>query len=71
MRCRIIGIFQKTSFFGNKTNFVFFFRAYYENNLRICLHKNNSKQSYVWIDSIFEAQNICFGSEIAEPLDHS
>ena len=33
--------------------------------------KNKSKQSYVWIYSIFEAQNICFGSEIAGLLDHS
>ena len=33
--------------------------------------KNKSKQSYVWIDSIFEAQNICFGSEITGLLDHS
>ena len=31
--------------------------------------KNKSKQSYVWIDSIFEAQNICFGSEIAGLLE--
>ena len=29
------------------------------------------KQSYVWINSIFQAQNICFGSEIAGILDHS
>ena len=27
--------------------------------------KINLKQSCVWIDSILEAQNICFGSEIA------
>ena len=39
--------------------------------VRICLRKNKPKQSYVWIDSIFEAQNICFGSEIAGLLDHS
>ena len=41
------------------------------NNIRICSRKNKSKHSYVWIDSIFEAQNICFGSEIAGLLDHS
>ena len=34
-------------------------------SVHICLRKNKSKQSYAWIDSIFEAQNICFGSEIA------
>ena len=39
--------------------------------INICLRKNELKQSYVWIDSIFEAQNICFGSEIAGLLDHS
>ena len=39
--------------------------------IHICLRKNKSKQSYVWIYSIFEAQNICFGSEIAGLLDHS
>ena len=39
--------------------------------VRICLRKNKSKQNYVWIDSIFEAQIICFGSEIAGLLDHS
>ena len=27
--------------------------------------KEKSKQSYLWIESIFEAQNICFGREIA------
>ena len=32
---------------------------------RICLQKNKSKQSYVWIKSIFGAQNIFFGREIA------
>ena len=37
----------------------------------ICLRKHKSEQSYVWIDSIFEAQNICIGSEIAGLLDHS
>ena len=37
----------------------------------ICIRKNKTKQSYVWIDSIFEAQNISFGSEIAGLLDHS
>ena len=37
----------------------------------ICLRKNKSKQSYVWIDSTFEAQNICSGSETAGLLDHS
>ena len=35
----------------------------------ICLRKNKSKQSYVWIDSIFEAQNICFGAEIVGLLE--
>ena len=49
----------ETSFFGIK---VVFCRAYFANNIRICLRKN---KSYVRIDSIFEAQNICFGSEIA------
>ena len=39
--------------------------------LRSCLRNNKSKQSYVWIDSIFKAQTICFGSEIAGLLDHS
>ena len=39
--------------------------------INICLRKNKSKQSCVWIDSIFEAQNICFGSEIASLLGHS
>ena len=29
------------------------------------------KSPGLWIDSIFEAQNICFGSEIASLLDHS
>ena len=43
---------------------VIFCRAYYANNIRICLRKKKSKQSYVWIDTMFEAQNICFGSEI-------
>ena len=38
--------------------------------INICL-KNKSKQSYVWIDSIFEAQSICFGNEIAGLLDFS
>ena len=33
--------------------------------------KKKSKQSYVWIDSILEAQNIFFGSETAGLLDHS
>ena len=33
--------------------------------------QKKKKKSYVWIDSIFEAQNICFGSEIAGLLDHS
>ena len=37
----------------------------------ICLRKNKSKQSYVWIDSIFEAQSICFGTEEAGLLDFS
>ena len=46
-------------------------RAFYAKNIRICLRKNKSNQSYVWIDSIFKAQNICFGSEIAGLLDHS
>ena len=35
------------------------------------LRKNKSKQSYVWIDSIFEAQFFFFASEIAGLLDHS
>ena len=39
--------------------------------IHICLRKNKSKQSYVWIDSIFEAQSICFETEIAGFLDFS
>ena len=39
--------------------------------INICLRKNKSKQSYVWIDSIFEAQSICFGTEKAGLLDFS
>ena len=39
--------------------------------INICLRKNKSKQSYVWIDSIFEAQNICFGTEKVSLLDFS
>ena len=39
--------------------------------INICLQKNKSKQSYVWIDSIFKAQSICFGTEIAGILDFS
>ena len=33
--------------------------------------KINQNKVYVWIDSIFEAQNICYGSEIVGLLDHS
>ena len=71
----IIGMIQETSFFRTKTNlrcnkssFVWVCNA---NNIHICVRKNKSKQSYVWIESIFKAQNICFGSEIAGLLDHS
>ena len=39
--------------------------------INICLRKNKSKQSYVWIDSIFEAQSICFGTEKAGLFDFS
>ena len=35
----------------------------------ICLRKKTSKQSYLLIESIFEAQNICFGCEIAGLLE--
>ena len=38
----------------------------FANNTCICLRKNKSKQSYVWIRSIFKAQNIFFGSKIAK-----
>ena len=72
----MIGILQETSFFGTKTNFrcnesSFVGQIKQTIPIRICLRKNKSKQSYVCIDSIFEAQNICFGSEIADLLDHS
>ena len=33
--------------------------------INICLRKNKSKQTYVWINSTFEAQSICFGTEKA------
>ena len=39
--------------------------------IHICLRKNKSKQSYVWIDSIFEAQSICFETEKACLLNFS
>ena len=48
---------------------VVFCRAYYVNYKRIYLRKYRSKQSCVWIDSIFEAQNICFVSEIVGLLE--
>ena len=48
---------------------VVFCRAYYENIIRIYLQKKKAKQSYVRIDSIFEAQNICCGSEKAGLLE--
>ena len=35
------------------------------------LWKNKSKQSNVWIDSIFEVPNICFGLKIVDLLDYS
>ena len=73
----MIGIFQETSFFGTKTNFTCNESSFVRHNKkimyvfvqRICLRKNKSKQSYVWIDSIFEAQYICLGSEIAGLLE--
>ena len=38
-------------------------------NVGICLRRNKSKQSYLWIESILEAHNICFGCEIAGLLE--
>ena len=68
--------FPRDQLFGTKTNFgcnesSFVGHIMNMNNLPIYVHKNKSKQSYVWINSIFEAQNICFGSEIAGLLDHN
>ena len=41
----------------------------YANDIDICLRSHKSKQSYVWMESIFEGQNICFGCEIAGLLE--
>ena len=41
----------------------------FNQNMHICLRKNKSKQSYFWIDLIFEAENFFFGSEIAGLLE--
>ena len=43
-----------------------YFRA---STVHICVRKNKSKQSYVWIVSIFKAQNICFGAKIVGLLE--
>ena len=47
----------------------FFFGHIMQTMYVFVYEKNKSKQSYVWIDSIFEAQNICFDSEIAGLLE--
>ena len=66
---------QETSFFGTKTIFKCNESSFFGHIMQatdvFVLRKNKSKQNYVWIDSIFEAQNICFGSEIAGLLDQS
>ena len=59
---------QMKNFRCNESSFVGHIMQTIKN---ICLRKNKSKQSYAWIDSIFEAQNICFGTEIAGLLDFS
>ena len=41
----------------------------YKKYTNICLQRKKSKQSYVWIDSILEAPNICFGPKIAGLLE--
>ena len=43
--------------------------GYFNELIYLVYKKNESKQSFVWIDSMFEAQNICFGSEIAGLLE--
>ena len=66
---------QETRFFGTKTNFrcneSSFFGHIMQTIYVFVYKKNKSKQSYVWIYSIFEAQSICFGTEIAVFLDFS
>ena len=58
--------------FGPKTNNESSFAGHImQTIINICLGKNKSKQSYVWSDSIFEAQSICFGTEIVGLLDFS
>ena len=65
----------RDQFFDPKTNFrcneSSFSGHIMQTIINICLRKNKSKQSYVWIDSIFEAQTICFGTEKAGLLDFS
>ena len=45
--------------------------TYIQTIINICLQKNKSKQSYIWIDSIFEAKIIYFGTEKDGVLDFS
>ena len=39
--------------------------------IKVALNVPRAHLLYVWIDSIFEAQSICFGTEIAGLLDFS
>jgi len=63
---------SKRPCFGPKTNNESSFAGHImQTIINICLRKNKSKQTCVWIDSIFEAQSICFGTETVGLMDFS